>query len=449
MALSGMQKAGWGLADMGIVTFVVVKQLLVLAFLTNYLGVPIATAGLLTTGILLFDIITDPIIGSRSDRTESRFGRRAPWMFWGAVVMSAGMILIFAVPDGLSSTTNMIWVAGAFALATIGFTMCAIPYGAMAGEMTQDPKERSGMTAWRMGFASIGILIGGALIPQLAGSTKEGHFFAAVLVTPLIIGAIWLSLLMTRKAPRIDTPTQHTIARLISIVLTNKTFVTLTILYGIMTLAIAVITAGLPFAALYLILDNGQTVLSGAASGLGVLSLMFACFVVGSILSQALWVFASNRLGKSGALVFGLCLYIVLLFVLFFNLPNVNVTTIAGLFVLAGFTNGAYQQIPWAMYPDLMDVTRKETGDAIEGAFSAVWLFGQKVANAIAPLVLALILGMFNWQETTEGKVEQTEEAIEALRVSITIVPAGILALAIAGLLIVYRPRARKILAQA
>ena len=209
------------------------------------------------------------------------------------------------------------------------------------------------------------------------------------------------------------------------------------------------ITAGLPFAALYLILDNGQTVLSGAASGLGVLSLMFACFVVGSILSQALWVFASNRLGKSGALVFGLCLYIVLLFVLFFNLPNVNVTTIAGLFVLAGFTNGAYQQIPWAMYPDLMDVTRKETGDAIEGAFSAVWLFGQKVANAIAPLLLAMILGMFNWQETTEGKVAQTDEAIEALRVSITIVPAGILALAIAGLLFLYRPRAKKILARA
>ena len=58
MALSLGQKAGWGLADMGIVVFVIVKQLLVLAFLTNYLGVPIQTAGLLTTLVLIFDIIS-------------------------------------------------------------------------------------------------------------------------------------------------------------------------------------------------------------------------------------------------------------------------------------------------------------------------------------------------------------------------------------------------------
>ena len=41
MALSISQKAGWGLADMGIVVFVIIKQLLILSFLTNYLGVPI------------------------------------------------------------------------------------------------------------------------------------------------------------------------------------------------------------------------------------------------------------------------------------------------------------------------------------------------------------------------------------------------------------------------
>ena len=57
--LSVGQKAGWGLADMGIVVFVIVKQLLVLSFLTNYLNVPVGIAGLLTTSVLIFDIITD------------------------------------------------------------------------------------------------------------------------------------------------------------------------------------------------------------------------------------------------------------------------------------------------------------------------------------------------------------------------------------------------------
>jgi GPH family glycoside/pentoside/hexuronide:cation symporter len=213
-----------------------------------------------------------------------------------------------------------------------------------------------------------------------------------------------------------------------------------------MTMAIALITAGLPFAALYLIIDDGQTMLSGAASALGVLSLMFAAFVLGSILSQAGWVLASKLLGKVGALMFGLGLYILLLWFLYTQLPSVNVTAIAGIFVLAGMTNGSYQQIPWAIYPDLMDVTRNETGEAIEGAFSAIWLFGQKAANAVAPLVLALILGAYGWEESEGEKVEQLPEAIDALQVSVTLIPAGILAVSILCLLFLYRPLERAVL---
>ena len=76
------------------------------------------------------------------------------------------------------------------------------------------------------------------------------------------------------------------------------------------------------------------------------------------------------------------------------------------------------------MYPDLMDLTRHQSGEAIEGTFSAIWLFGQKVANALAPMALALILGMYDWKETSQGKVEQTADAIQALQVSVTMIPA-------------------------
>ncbi len=446
MALSMGQKAGWGLADMGIVVFVVVKQLLILAFLTNYLGVPIAMAGAVTTGILVFDIITDPILGWLSDRTHSRWGRRAPWMVIGALVLAAGTVGIFAAPGGMAPTASALWVGAFFVVATIGFTMVAIPYGATAGEMTQDPKERSAMTAWRMTFASLGILIGGALIPALAGDSREGYAFAATVVGPVMVLAIWASVFFTRNAPRINTPSSISPVRMLGLVFENKPFVVLTLLYGVMTLSVALITAGLPFAALYLIMDDGTTALSGMASGLGVLSTMFAMFVVGSILSQAFWVFASNRLSKVGALALGLGLYIVLLYGLYTQLPNTNVTLIAGLFVIAGMTNGSYQQIPWAMYPDLMDVTRRDTGEAIEGAFSGLWLFGQKVANAFAPLVLAAILGSYGWKETTQGRVDQLPEAVDALQMSITLVPAIIFAVAILALLLIYRPMAKRVL---
>ena len=432
--LSVAQKAGWGLADMGIVVFVIVKQLLVLSFLTNYLNVPVGIAGLLTTSVLIFDIITDPIVGYLSDRTHSRWGRRVPWMVIGALILSGGIIGLFGVPQSLSLFGTIIWVGGFFALATVGFTMVAIPYGATAGEMTQDPKERSTMMGFRMAFASVGILLGGAVIPQLAGGTREGHFIAAIYVAPIIILSIWGSLWSTRTAPRILSPSARGFMSTWLLVFKNKPFVILVCLYGIMTLAIALITAGLPFAAIYLIFDSGNSLLSPASSALGILSLLFACFVFGSILSQAFWVWMSARLGKVGALIFGLVIYIILLIAIFVNLPSVDIMLMAILFVVAGMTNGAYQQIPWAIYPDLMDITRSESGDAIEGAFSAIWLFGQKVANAIAPLILSLILALFGWRESGEGFTDQVPEALKALQNSITILPAFILALAILGL---------------
>lgn len=432
--LSVAQKAGWGLADMGIVVFVIVKQLLVLSFLTNYLNVPVGIAGLLTTSVLIFDIITDPIVGYLSDRTRSRWGRRVPWMVIGALILSGGIIGLFGVPQSLSLSGTIIWVGGFFALATVGFTMVAIPYGATAGEMTQDPKERSTMMGFRMAFASVGILLGGAVIPQLAGGTREGHFIAAIYVAPIIILSIWGSLWSTRTAPRILSPSARGFMSTWLLVFKNKPFVILVCLYGIMTLAIALITAGLPFAAIYLIFDSGNSLLSPASTALGILSLLFACFVFGSILSQAFWVWMSARLGKVGALIFGLVIYIILLIAIFVNLPSVDIMLMAILFVVAGMTNGAYQQIPWAIYPDLMDITRSESGDAIEGAFSAIWLFGQKVANAIAPLILSLILALFGWRESGEGFTDQVPEALRALQNSITILPAFILALAILGL---------------
>ena len=444
MALSVGQKAGWGLADMGIVVFVIVKQLLILNFLTAFLGVPVGIAGFVTTAVLVFDMVTDPLVGYLSDRTNGRWGRRAPWMFWGALVMAAGMVALFAVPEGLGSTGNLLWVIAFFIVATVGFTMVAIPYSAQAGEITTDPKERSSMTGFRMAFASIGILIGGALIPGLAGGF--GYATAALMVTPLMVGAIWLSIFATRNAPRGEAPEEVSLGKAFGLVASNKPFMVLVIIYGIMTLAVALITAGLPFGALYLILDNGETALSGAAQALTVLSLMFAAFVVGSILSQAVWVLMSHRFGKVAALAVGLVLYMALLYALYQALPSVNVTAIAGLFVIAGFTNGSYQQIPWAIYPDLMDITRRESGMAIEGAFSAIWLFGQKLANAVAPAVLGLILAGAGWQETTEGAVEQSDGALATLQNSITLIPAGILGVAVVALIFVYLPMQRRAL---
>lgn len=85
MALSMGQMAGWRLAGMGIVVFVVVRQLLGRAYLTALLGVPVGIAGFVITAVRMFDMITDPLIGYIGDKTNGRIGRRAPWMVVGCL----------------------------------------------------------------------------------------------------------------------------------------------------------------------------------------------------------------------------------------------------------------------------------------------------------------------------------------------------------------------------
>ena len=91
-----------------------------------------------------------------------------------------------------------------------------------------------------------------------------------------------------------------------------------------------------------------------------------------------------------------------------------------------------------------MDVTRAQSGIAIEGAFSAIWLFGQKLANALAPAVLGLILAQAGWVEATGAVVAQSEQALGTLRVAITMLPAGILVVAVLGLGAVFHPALRR-----
>ena len=445
MALTLGQKAGWGLADMGVNVFVVVKQLLIFTFLVTFLGVPPAAAGLVTSAVLAFDVVTDPLVGYLSDRTETRWGRRAPWIFTGALILAGGIVGMFAVPPGWSWQMNALWVVGFFGIATIGFTFVAIPYGAMAGEMTQDPRERSAMMAFRMTFASLGLLTAGALVPALAGDTREGYFSAVLMVAPVVVLTIWAMLFFTRNAPRIGTAADAGFLAILRLVMGNRAFAILVTLYGVLTLAVALIATGLQTAALYLMADDGASPFSAVAAALGIFSTLFAMFILGSVLSQYVWVKASAALGKTTALVTGILLYIAVLAGIWLALPASSITLMALLFLAAGFTNGAYQQIPWAMYPDLMDITRAETGEAIEGAFSAVWLFGQKVANALAPAILGIILQVAGWRESAQGVIEQTPQALETLRAALTLVPAAIFVVAILALLAIYRPAARHV----
>jgi len=91
-------KLGYGVGDIGINFFIVVTGVYLLYFLTDIVGIGSFLAGLVLLFPKLWDVISDPIMGSISDRTRSRWGRRRPYLLYGAVPFGFSFFLIFLAP---------------------------------------------------------------------------------------------------------------------------------------------------------------------------------------------------------------------------------------------------------------------------------------------------------------------------------------------------------------
>ncbi|HJN53147.1 MAG: MFS transporter [Pseudomonadales bacterium] len=116
------------------------------------------TALAVTIGIAS-DAITDPLMGSISDRYRSRFGRRHPFMFAAPAPLVLTIYAIFNPPGGLDSTGLFLW----FAIFTVGMRICltlfAVPHLAMGAELSDDYNERSKVMSYNNVFTYLGVFV--------------------------------------------------------------------------------------------------------------------------------------------------------------------------------------------------------------------------------------------------------------------------------------------------
>ncbi|MEO0344104.1 MAG: MFS transporter [Pseudomonadota bacterium] len=446
MALTTTQKAGWGLCDLGLLTFIMIKQVFILSFLTNYLGVPIALAAWTATSILIFDLLTDSLVANLSDKTQSRFGRRAPWMVAGAVFMGIGTLAMFNVPDGMGEFGNLLWFSIGFAVGTVGFTMVNVPYAAMGAEISHSSEDWKGIRGFRVGFATLGLIVGGILMPFIADQTRDGFSQAAFVVVPIMLFAVWVSVMLTRNAHSVFQPIRVADQGMFNHVYQNTAFIVLVTVFGLMALAVAVIMAGFPFFSLFLFANDGTAMFAGMETALGMLSFMFVALVVGSIVSQPIWSLLTKRLGGVPTLFIAIVMFIALQVTMYVNIPSSSTLEIFLLFMFAGVVTTAYRQVPWIIYPDLIEATQRRTGLQIEGVFQIAWMFGQRIAYAVAPLVLGGALALSDFKGSVGTLEEQSPEAISTLTFGVTLLPCIVLVIAFV-LLIFYVPLAKRELA--
>ena len=128
-----------------------------LFFYSNIIGLNPGLAGSAIFIALCIDAITDPLMGTISDRTNSSLGRRHPYMFISFIPMSLGYIFLFAPRQGwdMSQTDLFLWMTVFTVLTRLGMTLFDIPHRAFGGEVTKDYQERTILMSWREAFGWI------------------------------------------------------------------------------------------------------------------------------------------------------------------------------------------------------------------------------------------------------------------------------------------------------
>ena len=159
-------------------------------FLLTAWGVDPLWAGLLGGLPRIFDALTDPIMGFISDNTKSRWGRRRPYIFSGAIISGVLFFLMWQLDDN-ASQTYIIWhVMVLQILFLVGNTMFATPLVGLGYEMTKDYNERTRL----MAFANTMGQIAWMIVPWLYVIIPDSQTFntqtEGVRTMALIVGAM-------------------------------------------------------------------------------------------------------------------------------------------------------------------------------------------------------------------------------------------------------------------
>ncbi|MEX2644139.1 MAG: MFS transporter [Acetobacterales bacterium] len=333
--------------------------------------------GLTATGaVLLFsrvlDVVTDPLVGTASDRLRVPGGRRKPWMVAGAIIAAVALVRLFQPPAEPDAWYLLLWSAVLY----LGWTLLAVPYTALGAELSSDYHQRTRITGFREGALLGGILAAGS-IPALATGfgASEAQSLAIVAWLAIGAGAPAIALLCWRVA---EPPRRAALAaaaggwRAYRDVLHNGPFMRLLAAWFANGLA-----NGLPAVLFPLYLEHG---LQADSTQRGIL--IFLYFVCG-VLAIPFWVRLSARYGKhriwSAAMVAACAAFVWVP-----ALGPGDVWAFGAICVVTGMALGADLALPPALQADVVDYDTLRTGEHRAGLFFALWSMATKLALACA-----------------------------------------------------------------
>jgi len=418
---------GYATGSLGTGVYLTVPSVLLLYFMTDILGIAAGLAGIAIVAPKLLGAMLDPVVGWLSDRTDSRWGRRRPWMLAGALGMGCTFMILFHVPDFTTTEARFAYVLAVFLASAIFYSLFATPYIAMPAEMSSDPDERTRIMAWRMTMVMAGVIAGSAVAPMLVsafGGGRQGYGMMSIMIGAACVCAMLTSVVATRSLPRAcgytDNAKRAPLARDLLAVIGNPAFLRLGAIFFVQTSIFGLVGALLPYAVGRLL--GGDEALVGG---------LLLAMLVSAIVCMGLWARASTRWGHGRCLIVASIGHGLLSLTLLGIGPGYPLPLLLLQFTAVGIFYSALQLLPFAMLTDVIAGDQLASGRAREGAHSGVWTAVEKMGLAAGPALAALLLAFAGYRPGDGA----TAPALDLVRWTIALGPAAAQALAVILLL--------------
>ncbi|NKB42688.1 MAG: MFS transporter [Alphaproteobacteria bacterium] len=420
MKTTKWMSAGWAAGTVGSSTLLGAMSLLVLFYLTEYLGISPAVAGTLIFVSRLWDIGATLLIGQWSDRTQSRWGRRIPYLAVGAPVAALAYAMLFAAPESLSGVSLEFYVLVALLLYATGYTVFVVPYLTIPAEITALPNQRTTMMSYRVAFmtvAGLNIAVLGPMLINLFGGGRSGYVGMGVVQGLIILAFMWGSTAAVARAPVMPFQAQprSSFFAPLKIAFRNKPFVIFIAVKFFQLFAGASTTTALLYLARY-ILDQDESFLIR----FGVLQ------TIGTLVAIPVWAYLARRHGKRNTYMGAGFLYaLIALSWLTTILGEASWITDARLFAV-GFGAAGLMVVGFSILPDTMEHNTKTSGISQEGTLAALYSMVEKGTAALGPLIAGFLLEASGFISAAGGELppEQPQSAIIAILLLVAVIPA-------------------------
>ncbi|MDR3263793.1 MAG: MFS transporter [Clostridiales bacterium] len=397
-----------------------ILSIILLYFFTDIIGIDPVLAGTVFLISKLWDAVIDPMLGSVSDNTRSKFGRRKPFILLGAVLIIPAYAFLFAPIQGFDSqTAKIVFAISAYLFYCTVASLSQVPFMSMSSDISSDFRERNSANLVKLVFdmisAGICFLIPTSLMDALqAGAITQTTFylvivfgFGTVFSIPLAAAAFKVK----ERTPIPEYKTKFDIKEWLS------SFKIASYKYHIFMYITAFLCVDIVSAlALYYVNDVLRGVML-AGKQIGSLYVIAPMMVLAALIIPVCYVIMQKK-SKQFAYRVGLPLYAVgAVLLACYNTawPSYLIPVFA---CIMGLGVGGAQMMPWLVFPDTVDVAELKLGYRPTGAFSGAMTFSRTLSTAIAIQLVGIGLKIAGYRQSTSGQdIVQPPSALLAVRI--------------------------------